>query len=231
MSTAGVCPEDHIVREIQALRSVGYDAELVAREQESVGCVTVVTETYQTQTNRSALNTGDLMGLEPTDSEGIFRSVPRNARVVTVEAILVGGKVQDLTSNEKLRFVLTKKPYATVSSGDDIELMQLNNSKSATMSATPLEISFGNLDWMPSGENNSFRIVGRPTRMSVLATRNHTSHAASAHYIRDERYPALVFTSASTPVKQLPADVSYRISIVYEVVRSPDATELVVDAA
>ena len=109
--------------------------------------------------------------------------------------------------------------------------MQLNNAKSATMSATPLEISFGTLDWMPSGENNSFRIVGRPTRMSVLATRNHTSHAASAHYIRDERYPALVFTSASTPAKQLPADISYRISIVYEVVRSPDATELLVEPA
>jgi hypothetical protein len=230
MSTAGVCPDEQSVREVQAMRAFGFEAELVAREQETIGCVTVVTETYQTQTNRNALNTGDLMGLEPTDSEGIFRCVPRNARVVTVEAILLGGKVTDLTANEKLRFVLTKKPYATTSSADDVELMQLNNAKSATMSATPLEISFGTLDWMPSGENNSFRIVGRPTRMNVLANRVHSSHAASAQYIRDERYPALVFTSTSNPVKQLPPDVAYRVSVVYEVVRSPDATELVVPA-
>ena len=223
-----VCPEDQSVRDLQALRAVGFDAELVAREQETVGCVTVVTETYQTQTDRAALNSGDLMGLEPTDSEGIFRCVPRNARVVTVEAILLRGSISDLTEKETLRFVLTKTPYATEKSDDDIELMQLNNSSNTTKSSTPMEISFGTLDWMPSGENNSFRIVGRPTKLSVLANRKSVSHASSAQYNRDERYPALVFSSTSTPKKQFPSDVAYRIAIVYEVVRSPDTSEIAV---
>lgn len=226
-----VCPDEQSIRELDSLRAVGFDLELVAREQETVGCVTVVTETYQTQTGRPFLTSGDLMGLEPTESEGIFRSVPRNARIVTVEVILVRGTIADLTEKETLRLVLTKTPYAAATSASDVELMQLNNASNTTKSASPLEISFGVLAWMPAGENNSFRIVGRPTRMSVLANRLSGTHAASAQYIRDERYPALVFSSTSTPKKQLNSDVAYRITIVYEVVRAPDASEIVVPAA
>jgi hypothetical protein len=215
--------------EFDAMRAFGFNSEIVSREQETVGCVTVVTETYQTQTGRSALSTGTMTGLEPTESEGIFRCVPRDARVKSVVVVLNRGAVADLTGNESLRLVLTKKPQASAPQTDDIELMQLNNAGAATMSASPVEISFGTLLWMPAGQNNSFRLIGRSTSLEVLANRLSSTHARTSQYIREERYPALVYTSTSNPVKVLPADISYRISIVYEAVRSPDKTELLVE--
>ena len=74
-------------------------------------------------------------------------------------------------------------------------------------------------------------VVGGGTAGTLLANRLSGTHAASAQYIRDERYPALVFSSTSTPKKQLNSDVAYRVAIVYEVVRAPDASEIVVPAA
>lgn len=215
--------------EFEAMRAFGFNSEIVSREQETIGCVTVVTETYQTQTGRTALNTGTMMGLEPTESEGIFRCVPRDARVKSVVVVLNGGSVTGLTSLETLRLVLTKKPHASVPQTDDIELMQLNNAGVATMSATPVEISFGTLLWMPTGQNNSFRLIGRSTSLEVLANRLSSTHERTSPYIREERFPALVYTSTSNPVKVMPAEISYKISIVYEVVRSPDASELLVE--
>jgi hypothetical protein len=221
-----VCPSAESIRDVDAMYAAGFsEVGLVAREQRSVGCVTLVTETYRTQTGRSVLTTGSLTALEPTDPEGIFRGVPRNARVVRVEATLVGGAVTDLTSKETLRFVLTKAPYAASSSTDDLELMQLNNSSNITMSATPMEISFGSVAWLGDGTTGPFRIVGRPTSMDVLANRLRVGHTRSAQYISDERYPALVYTSTSTPVKTLPADVAFNVTIEYEVVRAPDAAD------
>ena len=217
---------DPVSFELDAMRGFGFESEIVSREQETIGCVTVVTETYQMQTGRTALSSGTMTGLEPTDSEGIFRCVPREARVKSVVVVLTRGSVSGLTDQESLRLVLTRQPMASAAQADDVELMKLNNAGTRTMNATPIEISFGTLPWLTAGEVNPFGLIGRSTTLSVLANRNRSTHQRTSQYIREERYPALVYTSGSTPAKVFPADVAYRVSIVYEVVRSPDATEL-----
>jgi hypothetical protein len=221
-----VCPDDESIRDIASMNAMGFaELSLVGTEQRSVGCVTAVTETYRTQTGRGSLSTGGLTALEPTDNEGIFRGIPRNSRISSIDVTLIQGTVAALTSNETLRFVLTKRPYASSTSADDVELMQLNNKKDATMSSTPVEISFGTIAWLGDGDNGSFRVVGRPTKLDVLATRLLVGHTRCAHYAAEERYPALLYTSTSTPAKQLPADVAYHFTVEYEVVRSPDAAD------
>ena len=202
---------DPVSFELDAMRGFGFESEIVSREQETIGCVTVVTETYQMQTGRTALSSGTMTGLEPTDSEGIFRCVPREARVKSVVVVLTRGSVSGLTDQESLRLVLTRQPMASAAQADDVELMKLNNAGTRTMNATPIEISFGTLPWLTAGEVNPFGLLGRSTTLSVLANRNRSKHERTSQYIREERYPALVYTSGSTPAKFFPAYVAYRV--------------------
>jgi hypothetical protein len=208
-----VCPDALDQQVFDAMVAAGLPLEVAAN---SVLCGRSMTavQTYVLPSDRQPLTVGACLALEPLYSRGIYRPIPRGARVSRLEACLLDAGSALPIANARLVPVLKRAPLGAYDAADDVVLFSV-----AVDEATRVL----------SSARNAFALDGASelVKGAFVALSDFTcaygDKARAPCFLAEDRHVALLFEGPSGAA--FPADAAMQIDVTYELPRTAEAFE------
>jgi hypothetical protein len=207
-----VCPDALDQQVFDAMTAAGMQLLIQSQSVLQPRSMSVV-ETYVLPSDRAALLNGECLALEPLYSRGIFRPIPRSARVTRVEAMFLELGTGLPLANGELRPVLRRSPYAAAyAPAEDIVLRQADRGVGDALQSAQTRLLLNS--------TSSLMVEGRRVAYDEF-TCAFGDKAPAPCYLAEDRYVALHYVGTAP----FPPDARMQLEVLYEMPRTAEEFE------